>query len=260
MNGLGHNNPQLPCAHDLGCDVRGFTLVELLVVVAIVGVLAALSLRVAVRSKLVAYQVKCSSNLRQLGVATHLYWADNNGNCFRYVFGQTNFGQIYWFGWMGPGAEGARAFDATQGALYQYLLGRGVEICPSLDYALRQFKLKASSPAYGYGYNLCLSAPPRKPPFNSAKITRAAATVLFADAAQVNTFQPPASPENPMLEEFYYVSTNLTEATAHFRHRHRANVVFGDVHVGTEIPAEGSIDKRLPGQFVGRLRAEVLVP
>ncbi len=242
------------------CTRRGFTLIELLVVVAIVGVLAALVLSATARSKLVAYQVKCSSNLRQLGLATHLYWADNNGNCFRYIFGQTNFGRIYWFGWMGPGAEGTREFDATQGALYQYLLGRGVEICPSLNYALAQFKLKARSPAYGYGYNLCLSAPPTKPPVNSANIKRPATTALFADAAQVNTFQPPASPENPMLEEFYYVSTNSTEATAHFRHKQLANVVFADAHVGTERPAEGSIDKRLPSQFVGRLRPQILVP
>ena len=33
-----------------------------------------------------------------------------------------------------------------------------------------------------------------------------------------------------MLEEFYYVSTNTAEATAHFRHRRKANVIFGDGH------------------------------
>ncbi|MCS7336658.1 MAG: prepilin-type N-terminal cleavage/methylation domain-containing protein [Verrucomicrobiae bacterium] len=238
----------------------GFTLAELLVVVAILGVLSALLLGAASRSKQAAHRARCVSNLRQIGVATLLYWADNGGACFRYVFGQTNFGQIYWFGWMGPGPEGTRAFDPAQGALYRYLLGRGVEVCPALNYALAQFKLKASAPAYGYGYNLCLSAPPSRPPFNSANIRRPAATGLYADAAQINTFQPPASPQNPMLEEFYYVSTNVTEATAHFRHRRRANVVFADVHVGAEEPAPDSIDARLPGQILGRLRPEVLVP
>jgi prepilin-type N-terminal cleavage/methylation domain-containing protein/prepilin-type processing-associated H-X9-DG protein len=58
---------------------RGFTLVELLVVIAIVAVLAALS--VAGFSKAISrgHQAKCASNLRQLGVATQSYAADNDG-------------------------------------------------------------------------------------------------------------------------------------------------------------------------------------
>jgi prepilin-type processing-associated H-X9-DG protein len=63
-----------------------------------------------------------------------------------------------------------------------------------------------------------------------------------------------------MLEEFYYVSTNRTEATAHFRHNRRANAVFCDGHVALESPAADSIDQRMPNQLVGRLPTEVLRP
>jgi prepilin-type processing-associated H-X9-DG protein len=63
-----------------------------------------------------------------------------------------------------------------------------------------------------------------------------------------------------MLEEFYYLSTNRNEATAHFRHAQRANAVFADGHVAREKMELGSLDQNLPGQFVGRLRAEVLIP
>ncbi len=80
----------------------------------------------------------------------------------------------------------------------------------------------------------------------------------LADAARVNTFQPPASPENPMLEEFYYVSTNRNEATAHFRHAQKASVVFCDGHVAMEKMEAGSLDQNLPGQFVGRLPPALL--
>ena len=83
-------------------------------------------------------------------------------------------------------------------------------------------------------------------------------TALFADAAQVNTFQAPASFDHPMLEEFFYVSTNTFEATAHFRHRQFANVVFLDGHVDREAPQPGSLDMRLPDRFVGRLRPDCL--
>jgi prepilin-type processing-associated H-X9-DG protein len=187
-----------------------------------------------------------------------MYWDDNDDQCFRYRGGFTNNGVIYWFGWLEQGAEGQRAFDAAQGALYPYLQGRGVEICPSLNYSLGQFKLKAKGAAYGYGYNLSLSTAANQPPIRIHALKRPSETALFADAAQVNTFQAPASPANPMLEEFYYISTNTAEATVHFRHARKANVIFCDGHVAPESPEPGSLDRRLPGESVGRLRSEML--
>lgn len=236
----------------------GFTLVELLVVIAIIGILAALMLPALTRSKQAAHAARCVSNLHQLGIATQLYWDDNAGTCFRYSRGSDGLNQLLWFGWLGNGSEGERMFDAAQGVLFPYLQGRGVELCPSLNYAEARMKLKAAGAAYGYGYNLSLSTPTNKPPVRCHQIAVPSAVTVLADSAQVNTFQPPASPENPMLEEFYYISTNRNEATAHFRHARRANVLFCDGHVATEKPDPGSLDQRLPAQHVGRLRTEVL--
>jgi prepilin-type processing-associated H-X9-DG protein len=81
---------------------------------------------------------------------------------------------------------------------------------------------------------------------------------VFADAAQVNAFQPPASPSNPLLEEFYYVSTN--ESTTHFRHRVRADVVFADGHVEAKRARPNSFDLRLPKENVGKLEVQDLSP
>lgn len=245
---------------------HGFTLIELLAVIAIIGILAALLLPVVLRSKDAARRVQCASNLRQLGIATQLYWGDNQENCFYWKTGATNGGILYWFGWMGPGAEGQRPFDVTQGVLYPYLQGRGVERCPSLNYAMAHFKLKATGAAYGYGYNLHLSAPMNVAPINAGRLRRPSETVLYADAAQVNDFQAPASRSNPMLEEWYYVSavTNLTGPNyypnGHFRHMRQAGVVFCDGHAGLEKMVPGSLDQRLPDQFVGQLRTDVLIP
>jgi prepilin-type N-terminal cleavage/methylation domain-containing protein len=241
------------------CPLAAFTLIEMLLVIAVIAVLAALLLPALVRGKAAAQRATCLSNLHQFGIAAQMYWDDYGGNSFRYSGAVTNGGQIYWFGWIGPGAEGQRPFDAALGALYPYLRGRGVEICPALNYALPEFKLKAAGAAYGYGYNLTLSPAPSRPPFNMHKLGRPSELALLADAAQINTFQPPASPTNPMLEEWYYVSNDTNQPNTHFRHAQRADVVFCDMHVASERYMPDSIDQRLPHQFVGRLRPEILV-
>src|SRR5204862_5509483 len=114
-------------AADRNVRAPGFTLVEMLVVVAVIAILAALLLPALARSRASAQRIKCVSNLHQLGLAARMYWDDSGGSCFLYGGWSTNGGQLYWFGWMESTAvaEGQRQFDATQGALYPYLQGRG---------------------------------------------------------------------------------------------------------------------------------------
>lgn len=236
----------------------GYTLVELLVTVAVLALLASLLLPALLRAKETARQAACFNNLRQLGLAAQLYWDDHQGRTFRYRTRATADGDTYWFGWLQRGSEGARRFDPTQGALYPYLGGKGVDLCPSLDYQMAEFKLKATGAAYGYGYNIHLSAPPDQPAFQISTVRAPAMLGVLADTAQVNDFQPPADADHPMLEEFYYVSTN--EPTAHFRHGGKSDLMFSDGHVSPLRPAPGTLDLRLPKQNVAQLPPESLTP
>jgi prepilin-type N-terminal cleavage/methylation domain-containing protein/prepilin-type processing-associated H-X9-DG protein len=243
-----------------------FTLVEMLVVIAIVGILAALLLPVLAQGRSSAQRAACESNLRQLAVATEMYLGDNGGYFFPRSGPPSSAGQQWWFGWLQGTTvpEGQRAFDLSTGVLFPYLRGSDVRLCPSPNWRSPQFKPKGTNVIFSYGCNAYLFAGPGRLPVNIDQVSRPASTALFADAAQVNIFQAPASPANPMFEEFYYVDleTNYgrfnNQPNGHFRHSQRANATFADGHVGKEKPVPGSFDKRLPSQHIGQLRPEIL--
>jgi len=58
---------------------RGFTLIEMLVVISIIGILAGLLMPVVSQTRSYAHKTTCLNNLRQIGMALEMYLSDNDG-------------------------------------------------------------------------------------------------------------------------------------------------------------------------------------
>jgi len=232
----------------------GFTLVELLVAIAIIAVLAALLAPALAEALMLADRATCASNLRQLGLALKMYLNDNNGMFF--PIRETEPDGVAWYFGFEPRTsqargEGRRTLDRTRGKLYPYLKqSEGVEICPAFDYD-GAYKAKYEGKWWTYGINAELAGLSTCRSITEIRPRDASRTVLFADAAWINTFQPPASPKNPLVEEWFYIQPGVRYV--HFRHGGCANVLFADWHIEAMEPAEGSFDPRLPEAHIGYL-------
>ena len=85
---------------------RGFTLIEVLVVIAIIAVLVALILPAVQQAREAARRIDCLSHLRQIGLAVHSYYDSNGGRFFLHhpfdadVISNSgaadSFAEIYW--------------------------------------------------------------------------------------------------------------------------------------------------------------------
>ncbi len=228
------------------CRRPAFTLVELLAVVAIVGVLAAILVPVTRAVRLSARASVSASNLRQLAAATHAYIADNKG-----VFppSMSSDNKIRWHG---ARASLSAPFDPTKGWLGPYL-GRdgGVKMCP-------QFAVMARAPdsasfeagAGGYGYNWTYLAGPvaagtAEDPFRPERFERLpnpSRTVMFATTAFAHRqglveypFTEPPRSLNPAGRP----ETDKQPST-HFRFGGKALVAWCDGRVSAEKPNRGA--------------------
>jgi prepilin-type N-terminal cleavage/methylation domain-containing protein/prepilin-type processing-associated H-X9-DG protein len=130
----------------------GFTLIELLVVIAIIAILAAILFPVFLSAKERGRQVKCVSNMRQLGLAFTEYVDDwhalpGGGPRMRSDASGTNPGGE----WVISVSTASTRMDIVHGGLYKYTRNTQLYICPSDDHATKKLDFRN---IFGLSYSM----------------------------------------------------------------------------------------------------------
>jgi prepilin-type N-terminal cleavage/methylation domain-containing protein len=191
---------------------RGFTLVELLVVIGIIAVLISILLPALNAAREQARRIQCLSNVRQLTMAWILYANNNkgrlcssntqsafsstpnvwqaNGAQFDFMLGgiKPPYPQVFW-SWVAAGAVSA---DVQHGMLWQYLKDEGVYHCPDAQV----FNTSTS-----YQINGMMAGPIGNPVtlLNLSQVRHPVSTFVFIESFDpngwlVNSFETPLYP------------------------------------------------------------------
>lgn len=215
-----------PRSHRNG-RARGFTLIEIMVVVAIIGTLVGLLLPVLANARAAAKRTQCLSNLHQIYLACELY-VNNHMGSYPPAYGRyTRDGQKI---------NGAWDYSTVVGSPGTVLPGTVFE-GQSVDRVLQCPCFKgtanwANDPHSGYNYNTSYighgenEAIPA--PAQATDVEKPGSTALFGDGEYIsgaNKFMRAPFP-NPGDVSF----NGRYAGTQGFRHQGKTNVVFCDGH------------------------------
>jgi len=197
---------------------QGFTLVELLVVIAIIAILLAIFMPALNRVREKGNQLKCLSNMRQLGTAAMMYFQDNKGrvpDVWRWV--------------PPPGGLG------PEGALMKYhgkSASTALYMCPSDDPKTHRTPYPFSYTANWHIFFHIDSISIRK----VSQIRNSSQKIMIIDESPETIDDPVWAPENWKLDQQNMLSNR------HDKHRENArslaqslsqgngNVIFADCH------------------------------
>jgi len=193
------------------------------VVIAIIALLAAMLLPALSNSKATAKRIQCVSNLRQMGIAAHIYVGDNSDYYPVAYWSATENGMTVSSCWDLTTIESSPS-SVIPGLLWQGQGNMQIQQCPSFNGNANW----STDPYTGYNYNTSYighgqdeSIPE---PAKTSDVRHPVKTVLFGDgqcASGADKFM-----RAPWIDDFWGASAG----TQGFRHQNRSNAAFCDGH------------------------------
>ncbi len=202
-----------------------FTLIELLIVIAIISILAAILFPVFARARESARRASCMSNLKQIGLGWIQYAQDYDDRVMPRDSGTISGKMHYWWGsWV----SATNTLNENEGLLQPYMKNHQIQACTSFDNQLR-----AALRLTGYAYNNEYLHTFGRIPVHLAQIVDPVETVVMADSARLdfaapyalqgNTYLTPPGPDST-------IGTMGNYPAFHGRHNGMGVVLWADGH------------------------------
>jgi prepilin-type N-terminal cleavage/methylation domain-containing protein/prepilin-type processing-associated H-X9-DG protein len=238
---------------------HAFSLIELLVVLAIIAILTSILLPSLAGARRHARRVVCGTRLAQLGHAFHMYAFDYAGQAMPLAYTRPEVvgdgSPIYWWG-----TNDAQGVNHTRGFVWPYLQSdlrhAGVYECPSQPWGTYQPQGAAHAVTSTYGYNGYYLCPPQTPGWflsiggrpwkNIDVLSLPQRLFVFGDTLidlGGSLPQNDALLDPPWLWSAGHWVLNPNPTTA-LRHDGRVNVLLADGHVEPFGPRDGRITSR----------------
>jgi prepilin-type N-terminal cleavage/methylation domain-containing protein/prepilin-type processing-associated H-X9-DG protein len=225
---------------------RAFSLVELLVVVGVIGLLVALLMPALAKAWRQAYQVACTSNLRQLASAMLAYASANRGSYPDAAIASRETAED-WVHWQDPNNPTSTITrNLRNSTILPYLGGFDVLKCPMGVPERPPHKIDGgrSYPPYPFSYSLNSRFPGVRGFFNAAKLNQIRSASLKVMAIEEDQSKINDGGWWPLDSEYPSLGTssvsvihdrgrefgNYETDRGFYWQRGRGNVVFADGH------------------------------